>query len=218
MVYVTGDMHGDFERFKAPAVKRLKRGDTLIICGDFGFVWDDNKTEQRVLKKLGNQRYNVAFLDGVHENHALLSGCPVTDWNGGKVHNISGKLNHLMRGQVYRIDGKTIFALGGGENPDTDCKNDVMSGCMPTIDDLYEANRNLQKVDYVVDYILTHDCSGVVKGFLDMDNNSYNHLYAFLNEAAKVIEYKKWFFGCQHLDKIIPPKYVGVFREVRPLD
>ena len=33
-------MHGDFERFKLPAMKKLKKGDTLIICGDFGFLWD----------------------------------------------------------------------------------------------------------------------------------------------------------------------------------
>ena len=46
MVYVTGDMHGDFERFKLPAMKKLKKGDTLIICGDFGFLWDGSKEEE----------------------------------------------------------------------------------------------------------------------------------------------------------------------------
>ena len=67
MVYVTGDMHGDIARFDSPAVKRLKKGDTLIICGDFGFVWDNSKAEQKTLKKLGSKKYNICFIDGTHE-------------------------------------------------------------------------------------------------------------------------------------------------------
>ncbi|MEG1630686.1 MAG: hypothetical protein RR423_00340 [Hydrogenoanaerobacterium sp.] len=217
-VYITGDIHGEPERFKDPAIKRLRRGDTLIICGDFGFVWDGSKAEQHRLKGLSRRRYNIAFVDGVHENHALLNTYPVTEWNGGKVHNIKGRLFHLMRGQVYNISGKTIFTLGGGENPELNPKSAEAEACLPTIDELYEANENLQKVDYTVDYIVTHECSGNVKGFINMDDNSYNHLYAFLNDAAKVIEYKKWFFGCHHIDKVIPPKYICVFKAVHLLD
>ena len=37
MVYITGDVHGDIRRFGAPA-RRLKKGDTLIVCGDFGML------------------------------------------------------------------------------------------------------------------------------------------------------------------------------------
>ena len=58
MVYVTGDMHGDFSRFDSPAIKQLKKGDTLIVCVDFGFVWDNSKIEQKILKKLGNKNFN----------------------------------------------------------------------------------------------------------------------------------------------------------------
>lgn len=50
MIYVTGDVHADLGRFKGKAAKKLKKGDTLIVCGDFGFVWDGSKKEQRVLK------------------------------------------------------------------------------------------------------------------------------------------------------------------------
>ena len=85
MVYVTGDMHGDIARFDSPAVKRLKKGDTLIICGDFGFVWDNSKAEQKTLKKLGSKKYNICFIDGTHENFELLNAYPVTEWCGGKV-------------------------------------------------------------------------------------------------------------------------------------
>ena len=72
MVYVTGDMHGDLDRFKSPALKKLKKGDTLIVCGDFGFVWTGSKAEEKVLKKLSNKKYNICFVDGTHENFKLL--------------------------------------------------------------------------------------------------------------------------------------------------
>lgn len=47
MIYLTGDTHGDLERFKDRALKRLRREDTLIVCGDFGFLWDDSPAERR---------------------------------------------------------------------------------------------------------------------------------------------------------------------------
>ena len=49
MVYVTGDLHGDYSRFKQPKMKKLRAGDILLVCGDFGFIWDNSKQEQACL-------------------------------------------------------------------------------------------------------------------------------------------------------------------------
>ena len=51
MIYITGDTHGDFSRFKDPMLRKLKKQDALIICGDFGFIWDGSKKEEKLLKK-----------------------------------------------------------------------------------------------------------------------------------------------------------------------
>ena len=96
MIYITGDMHGEFSRFKNKKIKKLKENDTLIICGDFGFIWDGSRHENSVLNKIGNMPFNVAFIDGCHENFELLSEYEVIDWNGGKAQLISGNLVHLM--------------------------------------------------------------------------------------------------------------------------
>ena len=122
MIYITGDMHGDISRFDSPAIKQLKKGDTLIVCGDFGFVWDNSKIEQKILKKLGKKKFNVCFIDGTHENFELLNAYPLTNWNGGKVHHICGNVYHLMRGQIFKIDNMTFFTMGGGESPDIDIR------------------------------------------------------------------------------------------------
>ena len=72
MICVTGDLHGDITRFKSPVLKKLRRGDALIITGDFGCIWDGSKKEKKMLKKLGKKKYNVLFAEGVHENFDLL--------------------------------------------------------------------------------------------------------------------------------------------------
>ena len=59
MIYFTGDMHGDFSRFKDVKKARVKKGDTLIVCGDFGFLWEGGKKEEAVLQKIGKLPYTV---------------------------------------------------------------------------------------------------------------------------------------------------------------
>ena len=124
LIYITGDTHGEVERLVPSKLRALKEGDTLIVCGDFGFIWDGSKKEQKILKQLGKRKYNICFIDGTHENFSLLNGYGVSEWNGGKVHKIYDNLYHLMRGQIYNIDGKSVFTMGGGESPDIDIRSE----------------------------------------------------------------------------------------------
>ena len=147
-------MHGDIKRFDSPAIKKLKKGDTLIVCGDFGFVWDNSKLEQKILKKLGKKKFNICFVDGTHENFELLNGYPVTVWNGGKVHNICGNLFHLMRGQIFKIDNMTFFTMGGGESPDIDIRFEENAWSkfeIPSREELLEGAENIEKAKTLVD-------------------------------------------------------------------
>ena len=149
MLYVTGDTHGDYERFTSSALKKLKKGDTLFICGDFGFIWDGSKNEEKLLKKIGKLKYNVCFIDGTHENFSRLKEYEVSEFKGGKVHHITGNLYHLMRGQVYDFDGVSVFAMGGGESPDIDIRSDLESWSgdeIPTEAELTEGANNLKRL------------------------------------------------------------------------
>lgn len=116
MVYVTGDTHGCFDRLTALESLRangLGRGDHLIICGDFGGVWHADRRQKRLLDRLARLPYTVLFADGNHENFDLLATYPVRTWNGGRVRRIRPNVLHLMRGEIYTIEGKTVFVLGG---------------------------------------------------------------------------------------------------------
>ena len=104
MIYITGDIHGDRKRLSWLKLRNLKEGDTLIICGDFGFLWDNSTAEQNYLMSLGKRKYNICFIDGTHENFELLDKIPVTFWRGGRVRRITDNVIHLMRGEIYEID------------------------------------------------------------------------------------------------------------------
>ena len=110
--YITGDVHGniDCRKFDSPYFPAAE-GDYVIICGDFGAVWDGTEEEQKLLDWYNDKPWTTLFCDGNHENFDLLSKYPVEEWNGGKVHRIRPKVLHLMRGQVFTIEGKTFFVM-----------------------------------------------------------------------------------------------------------
>ena len=115
MIYFTGDTHGEQDRLGRSALRKLAPGDTLIICGDFGFIWDSSSKEQKFLDKLSHMSFNICFLDGTHENFELLNTYPLVRYCGGKAHRIRPNVFHLLRGQVFEIENKTLFTMGGGE-------------------------------------------------------------------------------------------------------
>lgn len=223
MIFVTGDTHGDIFRFKAPVLKKLKKNDTLIICGDFGFFWDGNKKEKKLVKKLMKLRYNVLFVEGSHDNYDLLNEYEVTDWCGGKVRHIGGKVRQLMRGQVYEIAGKKIFAFGGSQN-EVDA-SDRIAGVnwwadeVPKDEQMKEAYKNLEKNDYKVDFMITHEPPALINECIERKvNDDRTTLNSFLDDLREKVEYHRWYFGKLHINKLIPTKYVAIFDGIAVAD
>ncbi|MBQ2746129.1 MAG: metallophosphatase family protein, partial [Clostridia bacterium] len=122
MIYITGDMHGDEERLYDREWFKLKKGDVLIVCGDFGYLWNGGEKEREYIEYLGSRKFTVAFIDGTHDNLDLIKSTRKTYWKGGKIHRIKGNLIYLMRGEIFNIDGKTFFTFGGGESTDKDMR------------------------------------------------------------------------------------------------
>ena len=106
MIYITGDMHGDEERLYDREWFKLKKGDVLIVCGDFGYLWNGGAKEREYIDYLGSRKFTVAFIDGTHDNLDLIKSCRKTYWKGGKIHRIKGNLIHLMRGETFEIEGQ----------------------------------------------------------------------------------------------------------------
>lgn len=123
MIYITGDCHARFNKFSSeafPEQKEMSRDDYVIVCGDFGGVWLDNRSERWWLNWLSEKPFTVLFVDGNHENFDRLYGDEfrVVDFHGGKAHKIRENIYHLMRGYIFELNGKSFFAFGGARSHD----------------------------------------------------------------------------------------------------
>lgn len=221
MIYITGDTHGDVSRFKTRAARRLKKTDYLIVCGDFGFVWDGSEREKKLLKWIGKRRYTTLFIDGAHENFDLLDEYPTEEKFGGEVHTLGKKLYHLKRGYVYNIDGKRVFTLGGGEGDEREIRQQMSTYWpqeIPSTEELRRAAYSLRDADFSVDYILTFEAATTVKNSMNVDQGRINPHNAFLDKVLHECEFKKWFFASYHMDRKLSEIHRCVFKQIVPAE
>ncbi len=219
MVYVTGDTHGEFSRFQSSVLKGAGANDVVIVCGDFGFFWNDSKAELKARKKLENLKFTVAFVDGCHENFDMLEKYPVTEWCGGKARVIMPNLIHLMRGEIYTICGKTFFTFGGGHSQDFEYRTaeNWWEREQPTRSEIMYAVENLKSHGNAVDYIITHEPPASLKDCLRVDTWQRLEVHAFFEDLTQVCSFFQWYFGKCHLNRYVPVKYYAVFDEIYPL-
>lgn len=220
MVYITGDIHGDITRFRKGKLRWLGKNDTLIILGDFGFLWDDSPEEKAARAWLAKRKYTILFLDGTHENYDLLAEYPITEYAGGKVQQIAGNVYHACRGSVYTIEGKKYLCFGGGESTDQEDREvgvNWWKAEMPSKQDMIYCVQSLDACAYQVDYVLTHDAPSKLLDFSIVKQSEESELHRFLDTVLMKISYQKWFFGRYHKDIAISPKAECVFLRVLPL-
>ena len=101
--------------FDTDMYRRLKEGDTLLICGDFGFLWNGDREEAKILASLGLKPYTILFVDGSHENFDLLERFPEVEYAGGRAHQLVSNVYHLMRGEVFTLRARPSLPLAAGK-------------------------------------------------------------------------------------------------------
>lgn len=125
--WITGDIHGNPTRLSIDSFYEQKefsgnKGEnTVIICGDFGLVWNRDKessNEGYWLDWLERKPFTTIFVDGNHDNIPRLDSYPIKEWNGGLVNEIRPHVLRLRRGEVFTIEDKKFFAFGGASSHD----------------------------------------------------------------------------------------------------
>ena len=252
MIFVTGDCHSEFSKLSSryfPEQKGMTKDDLVIVCGDFGAVWNVggvSPSEQYWLSWLDRKPFTTVFVDGNHENFDRLNNeFAVVDFHGGKAHKISRSVYHLMRGEIYDFEGKKFFAFGGAashdipdgildpEDFDTPEKfKETVSKWrrqrkmfrinrvswwaeeLPGDEEIQNAERNLEKANYKVDYVISHcaPCSVVNKMFFTQMKP--DKLTAYFDELAQRLSFKKWFFGHYHGNEELFGKYILLYEQV----
>lgn len=210
MIYFLSDFHGD-ENFKGfdQYLETATDNDLLIVLGDVGLKFEDTPENKSFTQKFLSSNKKIAFLDGNHENFAYINGFPTEEWNGGKVHRLNKNIVHLMRGEVYEIDGKTFFTFGG-------CKSSAkwkemglwFDGEEASEQELQNAYKNLEKANLKVDYILTHkyepkDSVGIVSVPLQK-------ICTFIDQK---VQFKMWYSGHWHVKKTVDSKHQAIYDE-----
>ncbi len=220
MVYITGDTHGDLSLFKNPKLRKLNDDDILIVCGDFGFLWDGSEKEKKAIEALSKKKYIICFVDGAHENFDMLNGYRPYRFKGGNAHKITQNIFHLMRGEIFTFCGKTYFCMGGGESEDIEMREEGKTWWkdeMPNAEEMKNGSDNLRSCDFKVDYVITHEAPALAKDFIRLHSNTplkLTPLNTYLQELMKNVEYDHWFFGSLHRDLQISKKMTAVFNEI----
>ncbi len=227
MICVTGDTHGRLDcaklRVFADGNPQLTKNDYVIIAGDFGGVWSE-KTLDDDLDIYEKLPFSVLFVDGNHENFALLDSYPVSEWHGGKAHIIKPHIIHLMRGQVFEIEGNTVFTFGGATSIDKYRRQEGISWWreeMPSFKELDEGIANLKRYRNEVDYIITHSCGERALMYPPLRTRAVqygrypeNQMLSYFEDIA---DYKKWYFGHFHTDGKLNDKMRVLYHDVVPL-
>ena len=241
-IYITGDTHGfiDIDKIRefrdGEEGRSLTKNDYLIVAGDFGGVWignpkpgtelyNDLKAEgyldyDKNVQEFWNKcPWTTLFIDGNHENFDALKEYPVSEWNGGKVQFITDSIIHLMRGQVFTINGKKIFTMGGARSTDQYRRTEHISWWkeeIPSKAEMQEAVNNLEKHNWKVDAVITHCCGTSLLPQVLWTGADSDPLTQFLDrlEFTFDLKYKVWYFGHYHVDIDIDHKFIALYDKV----
>ena len=244
MVFVTGDLHGNFERFKPkyfPEQAPMTKQDIMICAGDFGGVWFGDSRDDKALAWLERLPFTLAFVDGNHENYDAIERYPMEEWHGGKIHRIRPHVLHLMRGQIFELEGYRFFTMGGArshdiedgilelddpnferkflmlrQNPRARFRINHISWWeqeLPSDEEYAEARRNLDRCGWQVDYIITH-CAPTSTAMMESHHNEADELTKCLQEVKEKAEYSYWLFGHYHDNRAIDSKHIMLWEQI----
>lgn len=220
MVFVTGDCHGEIDRFlpeQFPQIKELTRSDSIIIAGDFGFLWTGDEEDQRILDQIEALGPMILFVDGNHENFDLLSEYPVEEWRGGSVHVLRPHILHLMRGQMYTIEGKRFFTFGGAKSTDKMYRRKGVSWWeeeLANADEMMAGAATMEKNGWECNYIITHCAPEKIRLSLGGDYEG-DYLTAYLEQIWRNCRYDAWFCGHYHMDRMVNEKFCILYEEIK---
>ena len=219
MIYVTGDTHGNFRRFQSeyfPEQAKMTKDDMVIIAGDFGGVWFGDSRDNEALDWLESLPFTVAFVDGNHENFDALIAYPTEEWHGGKIQRIRHHVLHLMRGQVYELEGYRFFMMGGAKSHDTAHRINHISWWqqeLPSDEEYCEALQNLDRCGWQVDYIITH-CAPTSIAHMESRHNEADRLTDFLQDVQERTDFRYWLFGHYHDNRMIDTKHILLWEQI----
>lgn len=224
MIYVTGDTHaniniGKLSTRRFPQQKTMTKDDFLIVCGDFGLVWDGSAREMWWQDWLTAKNFTTLWIDGNHENFDILREFPLQDKFGGKVREIAPDIFHLDRGQVLTIDNRKFFVMGGARSHDKEYRIEHISWWPDEIPSNEEMERGIAALDetgWEVDYVLSHCAPRSVQTMI-AEWYENDPIVSYLERVRVDLKFKRWYFGHYHIDRQINEQFIALYDKVVPI-
>jgi hypothetical protein len=229
MTFVTGDCHGvslnseimKLSKSNWPLSKSLTKRDYLIVAGDWGVVWsgllDSIKTENYLINWLNNAPFTTLVVRGNHDNPLRLADFPEVEMFGDVVKQISDTIFYLLDGHIYNIDGKIIFVLGGADSFDKAQRVEGVSWWreeIPSYMTIKEGVDRLAKINFNVDYVITHaiftEAYEALWGKQANDRHFRDPMIKSLQVIKDSLTYKAWYCGHYHKDQYLADYRVRV--------
>ncbi len=203
----------------------LTKDDYVIICGDFGLLWNykslgrcigSNTTdwcwdedEIKLFEWYNSCPWTTLVVLGNHENYDRWNTYPISEWHGGRVQRVGSSIIRLMNGEIYDIDGHTYFCMGGAMSTDRGTATyteeyDIHKWWwpqeIPSDAEWNNAYDNLNKVNWKVDYVITHDAPAGITMQTSLKRRA-SKVSGNLEIIRMSIEFAHWFCGHLHMDE-----------------
>lgn len=213
MIYFISDPHGGenmqgFERY----LEVCTDSDLLIILGDLCLSFEKTEENRKFTEWFLALKKNIAVVDGNHENNEFLQSFPNDTWYGGEVHRLSDTIVHLKRGNIYQINGKSFFVMGGCKSSDRWKKLGLWyEGEEPSDAEISFAYDKLAQYRNKIDYVLTH----IYCDYKNVEANFYPALS--LEGLTKYIDervsFRHWYSGHHHYTQFIDDRHTVIYDE-----
>lgn len=230
VIYITGDTHGEIGRFcerNMPGESTWGEQDKLIICGDFGFVFATEEYEGAMrqerwkLDRLEQKPYQILFVAGNHENFDRLQHFEQVTLYGGSAVQIRSNIFMLKRGELYEIEGKKIFAMGGAYSTDRWMRIPYQSWWpqeLPDNEEYHHAIDTLEQAGKIVDIVITHTAPQTIIRMLGHVPDPHDlELTGFLEWMMHEVHFRKWYFGHWHVDQEVTLKITACWFDVHDI-
>ncbi len=190
-VIISGDIHGMYGYLNE--LIRNESPDLLIVCGDFGYGFPNDKIDSIVAMNT-----KVLFCDGNHDNH----------WKLRELKNLAVTSNvfYQPRGSTYRLpDGRNILFMGGANSIDKDSRTVGVSWWPEEVISQSDF-QNLPDED--IDIFITHTCSNEIYdrhiqfklGGTHTPRKDQDPSYHALTSLWEMYGPTQWFFGHFHIN------------------
>lgn len=244
--FITGDKHRNFDRVKEFCRQMgTRRKDILIILGDAGFNYYDDKRDDDLKREMSRLNITLFCLHGNKENRPQNVGTyGIRSFCDGKVYYEPKYPNILFAidGEIYTFEGNKYMVVGGAHSVDKmrclEEETPFWEDEMPDEQTKELVEARLQQENNKIYGMMTHTCPiDYLPTEMFMSTKQAASLKRkprwkkkkklfkpdidrsteiWLGALEKNLDYKIWFCGHYHVDKPIDKIHM-MCHEIRPL-